>query len=155
MTARRAGELRELLRHHAHRYYVLDEPEISDAEYDALYRELVALEEADPSLITDDSPTQRVGGVPLGLFAPAVHRQRMFSLDNVESSSDLSAWEGRLLRGLGHSPGGYACELKIDGIAISLTYERGRYVLRGDPGRRGHRGRRHRRISAPWASCRW
>ena len=135
MTADRAAELRELLRYHGHRYYVLDDPEVSDAEYDAWYRELVALEEADPSLITDDSPTQRIGGVPLGLFAPAVHRQRMFSLDNVESTADLEAWEGRLRRSLGHAPSGYACELKIDGIAISLTYENGRYVrgaTRGD-----------------------
>ena len=135
MTARRAAELRELLRYHGHRYYVLDDPEISDAEYDALYRELTAIEEADPALATDDSPTRRVGGVPVGVFAPAVHRQRMFSLDNVESAADLMAWETRLQRALGHAPGGYACELKIDGIAISLTYENGRYVrgaTRGD-----------------------
>ena len=135
MTARRAAELRELLRYHGHRYYVLDDPEISDAEYDALYRELTAIEEADPALATDDSPTRRVGGVPVGVFAPAVHRQRMFSLDNVESTADLMAWETRLQRALGHAPGGYACELKIDGIAISLTYENGRYVrgaTRGD-----------------------
>ena len=135
MTARRAAELRELLRYHGHRYYVLDDPEISDAEYDALYRELTAIEEAHPALATDDSPTRRVGGVPVGVFAPAVHRQRMFSLDNVESTADLMAWETRLQRALGHAPGGYACELKIDGIAISLTYENGRYVrgaTRGD-----------------------
>jgi len=135
VTARRAAELRELLRYHGHRYYVLDDPEISDAEYDALYRELTAIEEADPALATDDSPTRRVGGVPVGVFAPAVHRQRMFSLDNVESAADLMAWETRLQRALGHAPGGYACELKIDGIAISLTYENGRYVrgaTRGD-----------------------
>jgi len=135
VTARRAAELRELLRYHGHRYYVLDDPEISDAEYDALYRELTAIEEAHPALATDDSPTRRVGGVPVGVFAPAVHRQRMFSLDNVESAADLMAWETRLQRALGHAPGGYACELKIDGIAISLTYENGRYVrgaTRGD-----------------------
>jgi len=135
VTARRAAELRELLRYHGHRYYVLDDPEISDAEYDALYRELTAIEEAHPALATDDSPTRRVGGVPVGVFAPAVHRQRMFSLDNVESTADLMAWETRLQRALGHAPGGYACELKIDGIAISLTYENGRYVrgaTRGD-----------------------
>ncbi|MEK7252199.1 MAG: NAD-dependent DNA ligase LigA, partial [Actinomycetota bacterium] len=96
MTARRASELRELLRYHGHRYYVLDDPEISDAEYDALYRELEAIEEADPSLATDDSPTRRVGGPPVGLFSPAIHRQRMFSLDNVESTADLRNWEARL-----------------------------------------------------------
>ncbi|HEX5631275.1 MAG TPA: NAD-dependent DNA ligase LigA [Acidimicrobiia bacterium] len=136
MTARRAEELRRLLRYHLHRYHVLDEPEISDAEYDALYRELEALEEANPDLITDDSPTRRVGAPPTGLFAPVVHRERMFSLDNAESEEDLAAWESRLRRSLGHAPkGGYACELKIDGIAISLTYEKGRYVrgaTRGD-----------------------
>ena len=135
MTARRASELRELLRYHGHRYYVLDDPEISDAEYDALYRELEAIEEADPSLATDDSPTRRVGGPPVGLFSPAIHRQRMFSLDNVESTADLRNWEARLRRSLGHAPGGYACELKIDGIAISLIYENGRYArgaTRGD-----------------------
>ena len=128
VTARRASELRELLRYHGHRYYVLDDPEVSDAEYDALYRELEAIEESDPSLATDDSPTRRVGGPPVGLFSPAIHRQRMFSLDNVESTADLRNWEARLQRSLGHAPGGYACELKIDGIAISLIYENGRYV---------------------------
>ncbi len=136
MTARRAEELRRLLRYHLHRYHVLDDPEITDADYDALYRELEALEEANPDLITDDSPTRRVGAPPIGLFAPAAHRQRMFSLDNAESEGDLAAWETRLRRSLGHAPeGGYACELKIDGIAISLTYEKGRYVrgaTRGD-----------------------
>ena len=142
MTARRASELRELLRYHGHRYYVLDDPEISDAEYGALYRELEAIEEADPSLATDDSPARRVGGPPVGLFSPAIHRQRMFSLDNVESTADLRNWEARLRRSLGHAPGGYACELKIDGIAISLIYENGRYA-RGAARRRGRRRRRH------------
>jgi DNA ligase (NAD+) len=131
----RIEELRTLVRHHAHRYHVLDDPEISDAEYDALFRELEALEAANPDLATEDSPTRRVGAVPAASFAPAVHRQRMFSLDNAESAADLRAWEARLIRSLGHPPQGYACELKIDGIAISLTYENGRYVrgaTRGD-----------------------
>ncbi|HAX82507.1 MAG TPA: hypothetical protein DCY40_08080 [Actinobacteria bacterium] len=131
----RIEELRALLRRHSHRYHVLDDPEIPDSEYDALFRELEALEAANPDLVTADSPTQRVGAVPEASFAPAAHRQRMFSLDNVESADDLRAWEGRLVRFLGHAPAGYACELKIDGIAISLTYEAGRYVrgaTRGD-----------------------
>jgi DNA ligase (NAD+) len=136
MTARRRiEELRSLLHHHSHRYHVLDDPEISDSEYDALYRELEALEEANPGLVTADSPTRRIGEVPESSFAPAAHRQRMFSLDNVESADNLRSWETRLVRALGHAPTGYACELKIDGIAISLTYEKGRYVrgaTRGD-----------------------
>jgi DNA ligase (NAD+) len=82
MTARRRiDELRSLLHHHSHRYHVLDDPEISDSEYDALYRELEALEEANPGLVTADSPTRRIGEVPESAFAPAAHRQRMFSLD--------------------------------------------------------------------------
>jgi DNA ligase (NAD+) len=135
MTASRAAELREALRHHSYRYYVLDEPEVSDAEYDAMLRELVALEDADPSLITVDSPTQRVGA-PVGeLFSEVTHRARMFSLDNAESPEDLKAWEARLERQLGRLPRGYACEPKIDGLAISLTYEAGmltRGATRGD-----------------------
>ncbi len=135
MSRKRAEELRRLLQHHSHRYHVLDEPEISDADYDALYRELEALEAANPALVSENSPTRRVGEVPGLSFAPVTHRQRMFSLDNVESEDALRAWEARLGRGLGHAPAGYACELKIDGIAVSLTYERGRYVrgaTRGD-----------------------
>jgi len=132
---RRAGELREALRHHGYRYHVLDDPEASDAEYDALMRELVALEEANPGLVTPDSPTQRVGAIPSDAFSPVTHRSRMFSLDNAESTEDLEAWEARLVRQLGREPSGYACELKIDGLAVSLTYRDGRYergATRGD-----------------------
>jgi len=135
-TARqRVTELRDALRHHAHRYYVLDDPEASDAEYDALMRELVALEEANPGLVTPDSPTQRVGATPSDAFSAATHLSRMFSLDNAESTEDLKAWEARIVRQLGHPPSGYACELKIDGLAVSLTYREGRYergATRGD-----------------------
>ena len=132
---RRAGELREALRHHGYRYHVLDDPEASDAEYDALMRELVALEEANPGLVTPDSPTQRVGAIPSDAFSPVTHRSRMFSLDNAESTEDLEAWEARLVRQLGREPSGYTCELKIDGLAVSLTYRDGRYergATRGD-----------------------
>ena len=131
----RAAELREALRHHSHRYHVLDEPEISDAEYDALLRELIALEEEHPDLVTPDSPTQRVGATPSDAFSPVTHLTRMFSLDNAESVADLEAWEGRIVRQLGRPPTGYACELKIDGLAVSLTYREGRYergATRGD-----------------------
>ena len=135
MTAKRADELRELLRYHSHRYYVLDEPETSDAGYDALLSELISLEEADPSIVTPDSPTQRIGSPVGDLFSEVTHRARMFSLDNAESSDELEAWEGRLERQLGRKPVGYACEPKIDGLAISLTYEAGsltRGATRGD-----------------------
>lgn len=131
----RLSELREQVRYHSHRYYVLDAPEISDAEFDQLLRELSALEEAHPDLVTPDSPTQRVGAAPSTLFQSVVHRQRMFSLDNAESGEDLEAWEARLVRGLGRAPSGYVCELKIDGLAVSLTYENGLLVqgaTRGD-----------------------
>ena len=131
----RVEALREQIRYHAHRYYVLDEPEVSDAQYDQLVAELVALEAAHPELVTPDSPTQRVGAPPSSAFAPVTHRQRMFSLDNAESAEDLDAWSERLHRVLGRAPDGFACELKIDGLAVSLTYERGAFVLgatRGD-----------------------
>ncbi|HSM01399.1 MAG TPA: NAD-dependent DNA ligase LigA [Acidimicrobiia bacterium] len=131
----RAAELREALRYHSHRYHVLDEPEISDADYDAMLRELIALEEANPDLVTPDSPTRRVGATPSDAFSPVTHLARMFSLDNAESVEDLEAWEGRLVRQLGRKPEGYACELKIDGLAVSLTYRDGRYergATRGD-----------------------
>ena len=133
--AARAAELRALLRHHDHRYHVLDEPEVSDAHYDTLKRELAALEEAHPELVTADSPTQRVGATPAVQFAPVAHRERMFSLDNAMAEAELDAWVARLERALGRAPSGYACEPKIDGLAVSLTYERGRLVsgaTRGD-----------------------
>ncbi len=134
-TERRVSELRDLLHRANHRYYVLDDPEISDAEYDALLRELVALESAHPELITIDSPSQRVGAPVDEAFAPVTHRQRMFSLDNVESVDELEAWQARLARALGRDPAGYVCEQKIDGLAVSITYVDGRLVqaaTRGD-----------------------
>ena len=131
----RVESLRGLLRHHSHRYYVLDQPEISDAEYDGLLSELIALEETNPTLVSGDSPTQRVGAQPSDLFSAVTHRQRMFSLDNAESAEELDAWQGRLERQLERPPGGFVCELKIDGLAVSLTYELGmltRAATRGD-----------------------
>ncbi|MEX0826908.1 MAG: NAD-dependent DNA ligase LigA [Acidimicrobiia bacterium] len=133
--ADRAAELRESLRYHSYRYYVLDDPEVSDAEFDALLRELLSIEEQNPDLITPDSPTQRIGTTASDAFAPVTHLSRLFSLDNGESPGDLDAWEARMVRQLGRAPSGYACELKIDGLAVSLTYRDGRYergATRGD-----------------------
>jgi DNA ligase (NAD+) len=130
----RVEELRELLNHHSYRYHVLDDPEVSDAEYDELMRELVRLEDAFPELITPDSPTQRVGGAPADLFAPVTHRARMLSLDNAFSREELDAWAARVERAVGTDVA-YTCEQKIDGVAVALTYEGGvlvRAATRGD-----------------------
>ena len=130
----RVEELREQLNHHSYRYHVLDDPEVSDAEYDELLRELIGLEERFPELITPDSPTQRVGGTPADLFAPVPHRAPMLSLDNAFSGEELLAWAQRVERGAGEGAA-FACELKIDGVACALTYEGGRLVraaTRGD-----------------------
>ncbi|MDJ0952269.1 MAG: NAD-dependent DNA ligase LigA [Acidimicrobiia bacterium] len=128
-------ELRSALHRANHRYYVLDDPEISDIEYDEMMRELVAIETEHPDLVVPDSPTQRIGA-PVGeAFAPVTHLQRMFSLDNVESEEELEAWQARLTRALGREPSAYVCELKIDGLAVSITYENGvltRAATRGD-----------------------
>ena len=100
----RVEELRTQIREHAHRYYILDEPIVSDAQYDALVKELIELEAENPDLITPDSPTQRVG-TPVGdLFRPVEHLRPLFSLDNAESREDLEAWEARMERQLGSAP---------------------------------------------------
>ncbi len=134
VAQRRVEELRNLINTHDYRYYVLDNPEISDAEYDALVRELRQLEAEFPELITPDSPTQRVGGRPAELFAPVQHRVPMRSLDNAFSVEELDAWAARVERRIG-SGADYVCELKIDGLAVSITYENGVLVqaaTRGD-----------------------
>ena len=131
----RVEELRDSIRHHQYRYHVVDDPEVSDAEYDALVSQLVALEAEFPELITPDSPTQRVGGVPSDLFAPITHRAPMLSLDNAFSFEELDAWAERLVKGLDGEDPVFACELKIDGVACALTYEKGSLVTaatRGD-----------------------
>jgi len=132
----RVEELREQINHHSYRYHVLDDPEVSDAEYDELIRELRALEDAFPELITPDSPTQGVGAAPVtALFAPVEHRAPMLSLDNAFSLDELNAWGDRVTRGLGGEADGFMCELKIDGVACALTYENGRLTraaTRGD-----------------------
>ncbi len=123
----RARELRRVIAHHSRRYYDLDDPEISDAEFDALMRELRAVEEAHPRLVTPDSPTQKVGGSVSSAFAEVRHRVPMMSLDNAFSFDELVAWGKRMERYIDGDVD-YVCELKIDGIAISLLYDDGRYV---------------------------
>jgi DNA ligase (NAD+) len=130
----RVEELRELINHHSYRYHVLDDPEVADVEYDELVRELQALEDRFPELVTPDSPTQRVGSVPADLFAPVTHRAPMLSLDNAFSFEELEAWNARVERRIGDAAR-FACELKIDGVACALTYEHGSLVrgaTRGD-----------------------
>ncbi len=130
----RAEELRAQIEYHNRRYHELDEPEISDAEFDGLMRELQALEEAYPDLQTPDSPTRHVGGGVSTLFAPVRHRQPMMSLDNATSLDDLRAWVKRMDRFISGEVA-FACELKIDGLAMSLLYEGGRLTraaTRGD-----------------------
>jgi DNA ligase (NAD+) len=130
----RAEELRTTIDYHNHRYHVLDAPEIADADYDALMRELQSIEERFPELITQDSPTQRVGAPPSELFAPVQHSQPLLSLDNAFADEDLEAWYARALRGLDHEPT-FVCEPKIDGLSVVLVYEDGvlvRGATRGD-----------------------
>jgi DNA ligase (NAD+) len=129
-AARRAAELRAQINHHAYLYYVLDAPEIDDARYDALYRELQALEAEHPELRTPDSPTQRVGSAPLAKFEHVRHLEAMLSLANARNEEELRAWDqrnGRLLEARGSDTAAlsYVVEPKIDGLAISLTYRDG------------------------------
>jgi DNA ligase (NAD+) len=138
----RIEELRRLIEHHNYLYYVLNQPEISDEEYDRLFRELVELEQQFPELVTPDSPTQRVGAPPLEAFPEHAHREPMLSLDNAFSEEELLEFDRRVKRFLDLSPEtelDYTCELKIDGLAVSLTYENGMLTVgatRGD----GYRG---------------
>ncbi|MGH2772158.1 MAG: NAD-dependent DNA ligase LigA, partial [Actinomycetota bacterium] len=137
-AAARAAELRDVINHHQYRYYTLDEPEIADAEYDALVRELAGLEAKNPDLVTPDSPTQRVGPPASELFAPVSHPSPMWSLDNAFTFEELVAWGKRVERLLG-SAADYYCELKVDGSAVNVVYENGRLksaATRGD-GRMG------------------
>lgn len=135
----RVEELRREIRHHDYRYYVLDSPEINDAEYDELMRELRRLEELYPQLVTPDSPTQRVAGVPSEAFGTVVHSSPMLSLDNAFSPEDLLDFDRRVRSLLGGEQPEYVAELKIDGLSVALHYELGRFVrgaTRGD-GERG------------------
>ncbi len=139
-AAARIAELRLQIRHHEERYYILSEPEIADAEFDALMRELAALEAAHPELVTPDSPTQRVGGRATDGFASCEHAQPMLSLDNAYSEEELRAFDERVRRALGETGAvpdavAYVAELKIDGLSIAVTYNNGllvRGATRGD-----------------------
>ena len=131
----RARELHAQLHEHNYRYYVLDEPLISDAEYDALLRELQDLEETYPPLTTPDSPTQRVGAEPVKAFGEVRHELRMLSLDNAFSDDELADFDRRVQAALGSGQVDYAAEPKLDGLAVSLLYESGvlvRAATRGD-----------------------
>jgi DNA ligase (NAD+) len=131
----RLTELREAIHHHDYLYYVESRPEVSDAEYDQLMRELRELEAAFPDLVAPDSPTQRVAGQPVDAFRPVEHRAAMLSLDNAMSPDDLREFEARLRRALPGAAFQYVCEPKIDGLGVALLYERGRFVrgaTRGD-----------------------
>jgi DNA ligase (NAD+) len=128
-------KLREKIRHHEYRYYVLDDPELSDADFDKLMNELKRLEAENPSLITPDSPTQRVGGKPREGFVKAKHSSPMLSLDNAYSEEELRDWERRVHELMGRTDVEYMCELKLDGMSLALHYGDGRLergITRGD-----------------------
>jgi DNA ligase (NAD+) len=130
----RVEELRDLIRRHEHAYYVLDQPEVSDAEYDALFLELRRIEEERPDLLTPDSPTQRVGGEASDQFAKVRHRSPMLSLQNAFDESEIRAFDKRVHAAVGDKVR-YCCELKIDGLAMSIAYSKGRFqraATRGD-----------------------
>lgn len=132
---RRIAQLREQIEYHNRLYYVEDRPEITDLEYDQLMRELQDLEDLYPDLVTPDSPTQRVGGEPLPFFTKVEHKVPMLSLGNVLNEAELRDFDRRVRQGVGGQPVRYVCELKIDGLAVSLRYENGLFVqgaTRGD-----------------------
>jgi DNA ligase (NAD+) len=134
-AAQRVMELREQIHRHDHLYYVEARPEVSDAEYDALMRELKALEAEFPELVTPESPTQRVAGTSIDAFQPVEHRVAMLSLDNATTPEDLREFEARITRALPGQRFTYVCEPKIDGLGVALLYARGRFVrgaTRGD-----------------------
>ncbi|NOZ72473.1 MAG: NAD-dependent DNA ligase LigA, partial [Chloroflexi bacterium] len=132
----RAARLRQLINYHSYRYYVLNDPEISDAEYDLLFNELKRLESQHPELITPDSPTQRAGAPPAEGFARVTHPAPMLSLSNATSPEELYAWRDRFLKLLPENTAvDYVVEPKIDGLTVVLHYENGIFTLgatRGD-----------------------
>jgi DNA ligase (NAD+) len=133
--AKKIEALREKIRHHEYRYYVLDDPEISDADFDKLMNELKRFEAEHPKLITPDSPTQRVGGKPREGFVKAKHSSPMLSLDNAYSEEELRDWERRVHELTGRTDLEYMCELKLDGMSLALVYQDGRLergITRGD-----------------------
>ncbi len=133
--AERADRLRALIRHHEHQYYVLDAPEITDGEYDALVRELEAIEREHPELDSPDSPTKRVGGKPREGFQKLAHSSAMLSLDNALDESELRAFDGRVRELLGGADFRYVAELKMDGLSMATRFQGGSFqlaVTRGD-----------------------
>src|SRR4051794_28680107 len=137
-TASRLAELRRTIRRHEERYYILNDPEISDAEFDTLLHELERLEAEHPELVTPDSPTQRVGGRTLEGFATVEHIVPMLSLDNAYNEEELRAFDERVRKGAALDVVAYVAELKIDGLSIALTYDDGRLArgaTRGDGAR--------------------
>lgn len=135
-AAKRVEALRAAIAQHDYRYYVLDDPEVPDAEYDRLMQELKALEAAHPDLVTPESPTQRVSGAPAGAFGVVEHRVPMLSLDNAFQPEDIERFDRRIRERLEvEGPIAYSCEPKLDGLAVTLLYEKGRFVrgaTRGD-----------------------
>jgi DNA ligase (NAD+) len=134
-VVKRIQELREIINEHNYKYYVLDQPSITDSEYDRLMREIIDLETAHPETITPDSPTQRVGAKPLPHFVKVEHRVPMLSLGNAFDEADLREFDRRVRSGSGIQEVHYICEMKIDGLAVSLSYENGLFVrgaTRGD-----------------------
>src|SRR6478736_785717 len=132
---RQMDDLRDKIRYHEHRYYVLDDPEISDADFDKLMQQLKKLEAEHPDLVTPDSPSQRVGGKAREGFVKVRHSSPMLSLDNTYNEDELRAWERRVHELSGRKDVDYVCELKLDGMSLALTYEDGRLVrgvTRGD-----------------------
>ncbi|HVO61172.1 MAG TPA: NAD-dependent DNA ligase LigA, partial [Terriglobales bacterium] len=134
-VAKKINDLREKIRYHEHRYYVLDAPEISDAEFDKLMDDLKRVEAEHPDLVTPDSPTQRVGGKPREGFVKVRHSAPMLSLDNTYNEDELRNWERRVHELSGRKDVEYVCELKLDGMSLALHYEEGhlvRGITRGD-----------------------
>jgi DNA ligase (NAD+) len=133
---RKIEDLRENIRRHDYKYYVLSQPEISDREYDLLMHKLKRLEDEHPKLKTNDSPTVRISGGILKGFQAVAHREKMLSLDNTYSFQELKDWEGRVYKGLGRaSCVEYVVELKIDGVSVNIVFENGKLIVgstRGD-----------------------
>src|SRR6201998_1949110 len=134
-VAEKIEDMREQIRHHEYRYFVLDDPEISDFDFDKLVEQLKKLEAEHPELIAADSPTQRVGGKPREGFIKVAHSSPMLSLDNTYNEEELRAWERRVHELSARKDVDYVCELKLDGMSLALIYEDGRLargVTRGD-----------------------
>ena len=135
----RIQELTTEINYHNHRYYVLDDPTLSDGRYDSLFRELKRLEEENPHLLTNSSPTQRVGAAPSEGFSPAIHQLPMLSLGNAFDDTGVQSWHTRISNLLGYSDFSMSCELKIDGLAVSLIYENS-ILIRGSTRGNGSTG---------------